>query len=284
MTDTRFAAGAHPAYVTDSVIAIAAGAEIEHAAMACCTTDDWDAIIDGVQNLAALVMHHAGQVRLAVRGAARIVVATAGGDRQFDGDDSGDGWTIDTVEGARHITLVSDRSQSHPAPTYRTDGGVVPAAVVARRLGAPATDPVDAFEVMFGHTVARSVEDAAVRPVDRDTRHQTPLGVLVFSTGQRVILDSDVVIGRNPRRVDVDAACRPHLVELTHPGVSRRHAVVHIDRWTASIEDLRSSNGTTIEPPGSASVTLIPGAPAELAIGSFVELAGEVSFSLEEAA
>ncbi len=283
MTDTRFAPGTATAYITDTVLALSELPDIDDELMRlCATTTEWGALADAARDrhVIALVMHDTDRVRLAVRGDSSIVVETADGDRRFDGTDA---WSVDSVEAAHLVTLTATR---HPGgiADYRTDGGVVPAASVSRRLAAAAAAPADPFELLFGHTVTRSVETAAVRR-DADRVARAALGVLVFATGERVVVDRTIVLGRNPNPIDdADDATRPRLVKLAHPGVSRRHAVIRLDRWTASIEDLDSVNGTTVASPGRPATPLRPGHPFELAAGAVVDLGGEVSFLVEESA
>jgi hypothetical protein len=284
VTDTRFAPGTATAYVTDAVLALSDAPGIDHELMhLCATSTEWATLADAARSLhvTALVMHDNDRLRLAVAGDASIVVETAHGDRRFDGTDT---WSIGTVEQAQLVTLTADRRPGGD-PSYRTDGGVVPASVVSRRLAAAACAPADPFELLFGHTVVRSVEAAAVRLVADDPGPRAALGVLVFDTGERVVVDRELVLGRNPRPVDEAAdGPRPRLVQLSQPGVSRQHAVVRLDRWTASLEDLGSANGTTISSPGGPVNDVRPGRPVELAVGAVVDLGGELSFMVEDGA
>ena len=146
----------------------------------------------------------------------------------------------------------------------------------------------DAFDVLFGHTVVRTVEAAAVRPsqrgaavADRPARdHDGGSGmVLVFSSGTRVVVDQSVVIGRRPCRLD------PHdpsgrLVAVSDPTVSRLHAVVRLDDRRATIEDLGSSNGTTVVAVGRSVRSVRAGRPVLVDVGAVVTLGG-VSFAME---
>lgn len=284
MTDTRFAPGLGTAYVTDGVLALSGVPGIDDELMhLCAVATDWEALVDAARerHITALVMHDIDRVRLAVSGDASIVVATATGERRFDGADA---WVTDTV-GAAHLVTLSTTRESTGDAAYHTDGGAVPASLVSRRLTAAAVAAPDPFELLFGHTVARSVEAAAVRPADVDRASRATLGVLVFATGERVLVDRTIVLGRNPSPVDADAdADRPRLVKLPQPGVSRRHAAIRVDRWTATIEDLGSVNGTVVRSPGRPAADLRPGQPVELVGGAVVDLGGDVSFVIEEAA
>lgn len=282
MTDTHFATGAATAYVTDHVIALSNRPVVDADVMALCASGDWNVLSAAAaeHDLSAVVVHHDDHVRLGVSAGATVEVATGDGDLRFGGDDV---WTTQIVDRVHHVTLMST---THPSsePTYRVDGGAVPASVVSRRLGAPVEAPADPFEILFGHTVARSVEDAAVRPNEGAPAPTAALGVLVFSTGERVVVDTDIVLGRNPRPADEASDPRPRLVKVSHPGVSRQHAMIRLERWSATIEDLGSANGTTVAQPGRAPMLLERGTPLELDVGAAVDLGGHVSFSVEAAA
>lgn len=292
MTDTRFATGSATAYLTDQVLALGPGGAVDVDAMALCATADWDAIVARADELRldAVAMHQGDQVRLAVVGSVGVVVAATDGEHRFDG---GTTRVIELVEGAHHVTVMVGPGAEPTEAAYRTDGGAVPASIISRRLAAPPEAPTDPFEALFGHTVARSVESAAIRPGAVAAR-RGPVGVLVFSTGERVVLDTDVVLGRNPRSIERRAddhrpgdgpplvPARP--VTVSHPAVSRQHVTIRVDRCLATIEDLGSANGTTVAAAGAPATTLRPGEPIELPIGSSVDLGGAVSFSVEEAA
>ena len=283
MTNTRFAPGASAAYLTDAVLALSDAPGIDDELMQlCATSTDWGTLADAARerHVTALVMHDVDRLWLAVTGAGVVVVETAGGDRRFDGSDT---WLVDTVDQASSVTLCSGHGRGGDA-VYRTDGGVVPASFVSRRLAA-APVPADPFELLFGHTITRKVESAAVRPIADERAPRAALGVLVFGSGERVVVDRTLVLGRNPRPVDEAPQGSPtRLVKLPQPGVSRRHAVIRLDRWTATIDDLGSANGTTVTSPTGALTDLRPGHPVELGVGDVVVLGGDVSFVVQVAA
>lgn len=289
MTDTRFAFGRATAYVTDAVLAVGPPSHIDGLVPLVDGTADWDTLGDAAREagITALAMHDGASWHLGVVGDASIVVRAAGGDRRFDG---GDSWCTVTVEHVQVVTLTADRhtganvaSVTDADLPYRTDAGVVPASVVRRTVVAVGTEPPDPFHMLFGHTVARSVESAAIRPRDVARTAHPVLGVLVFVTGERVVVDRTIVLGRNPSPM-LDDSDPPRLVELARPGVSRRHAVIRVERWRASIDDLGSANGTTITLPGRSAAALRPGHPVDLQAGAVVDLGGEASFVVEEAA
>jgi hypothetical protein len=283
VTNTRFAPGTSIAYLTDAVLALSDAPGIDDELMQlCATSTDWDTLAAAARQrqVTALVMHDVDRLWLAVTGAGAVVVETAAGDRRFDGTDT---WLVDTVDQASSVTLCSGRGRGDDA-VYRTDGGVVPASLVSRRLAA-APVPTDPFELLFGHTVARTVESAAVRPIADERAPRAALGVLVFGSGERVVIDRTLVLGRNPRPVDEAPEGSPtRLVKLPQPGVSRRHAAIRLDRWTATIDDLGSANGTTLTSPAGAVTDLRPGHPVELGVGDVVDLGGDVSFVVQVSA
>ena len=85
-------------------------------------------------------------------------------------------------------------------------------------------------------------------------------GVLRLSTGESVVLDRGVLLGRAPA-VPTDGVDLPHVVRVSGPDndVSRNHAEIVLEGWHVSVRDLGSTNGTTV-------VALIQGSTAMSAI------------------
>lgn len=109
-----------------------------------------------------------------------------------------------------------------------------------------------------------------------------PLGVLRLSTGQTILLDRDVILGRAPEDNTSDPATKPNLVQLTESGeVSRMHARVTLDGWQPLIRDLGSANGTMLTLQGSQPRQLRPDEDYPLEPGSVVSLAGIINFTFE---
>lgn len=109
-----------------------------------------------------------------------------------------------------------------------------------------------------------------------------PLGVLRLSTGQSILLDRDVILGRAPEDNSTDPATRPNLVQLTESGeVSRMHARVTLDGWQPLLRDLGSANGTMLTLQGSQPRQLRPDEDYPLEPGSVVSLAGIINFTFE---
>lgn len=300
MTDTRFAPGPATAYLTDDVIAMTVSDVTDAEVMALCVAiGEWSTMLAALADRRDMaVIHHDDEVlRVAVVGAVKVVVQSAEGEQRFDGKSA---WTTREVERARRVTIVAGCDMQSGLDDdddplddldalvagYRVDAGMVPASIVSRLLVAPAAEPDDPFEALFGHTIARSVEAAAVRSDEAGGEHeQAPLAVLVFSTGERVVVDRPMVLGRNPRPLDDDGTeASVRRVKIASAGVSRQHAMIRIDRWHASIDDLGSSNGTRIVLPGRPAKPVLPGHPVDLVAGAVVDLGGDVSFAVEEVA
>lgn len=123
-----------------------------------------------------------------------------------------------------------------------------------------------------------------VRPEPQATVEvsRPPLGVLRLSTGQTILLDRDVILGRAPEDNASDPAIKPNLVQLTESGeVSRMHARVTLDGWQPLLRDLGSANGTVLTLQGSQPRQLRPDEDYPLEPGSVVSLAGIINFTFE---
>ncbi len=286
MTSTRFAPGPATAYVSDGVLAVTLAEGVDAELMShCASIGEWSALLAVFADRtdAAVLMHSDELLRIAVVGAVEVEAHGTDGAHRVAG---GTTWTTREIAGARAVTVRPSDAVAEPEPGYCVDAGAVPVAVVSRRLVTTADDTSDPFESLFGRTVSRTVEAAAVRPDDGDLPPpNVPLGVLVFSTGERVIVDRSMMLGRNPHDVDDDAIdTGVRRVRVASPWVSRQHAMIRVDRWHASIDDLGSSNGTRVMAPGRPVVTVRPGRPVDLVPGAVVDLGGDVSFAVEEVA
>lgn len=109
------------------------------------------------------------------------------------------------------------------------------------------------------------------------------LGVLRLSTGDVIVLDRDVVLGRAPTSTEETAAAKPNLVQLSDSGddISRNHVRVHIEDRTVLVTDLGSTNGTSVTTPDGRRTTLSPGRPTEIVPGTEVILADVITFRFE---
>lgn len=122
-----------------------------------------------------------------------------------------------------------------------------------------------------------AAQDALVVP-------RPPLGVLRLSTGEAVLLDRGVDLGRDPQVADRGPA-RPRAVRFANRGndISRNHVEVRLDGWDVLVVDLGSRNGTAVIAPGWSPQALAGLVPTPLAPGSRVVLGDGASFTYEVA-
>lgn len=108
------------------------------------------------------------------------------------------------------------------------------------------------------------------------------LGRLVASTGQVIELDRPAVLGRRPKAVGNIPSEVPNMVALGElHGLSRSHAAVRLEQWQVMLEDLGSANGTVVTLPGREARRLHEGDPVLLENGTWIDLGGEVTLTLE---
>jgi len=109
------------------------------------------------------------------------------------------------------------------------------------------------------------------------------LGRLVVSTGDTVLLDRDVVLGREPHVPAGHAGGMPHLLRLSDPRqeISSQHAVVSLDYWHVTLTDVGSTNGTEIVTADGHRQRLVPNTPVVLEPGTTVVLAEVMDIRFE---
>ena len=173
------------------------------------------------------------------------------------------------------------------------------------------TADATAYDHLFGETMYRSVEDAAVRTPDdgaassgadddridertivaadlaaaRATRRAArrkptaaeppaPRLYLDLSTGTRELLDRPLVIGRAPSAERVSDGNVPRLVSMTTPNqdISRTHVQIAVEGGTVVVTDLHSRNGTMVQLPGKAPQQLRAGEPTPVTVGTVIDL------------
>ncbi|MGW2661859.1 FHA domain-containing protein [Nocardia tengchongensis] len=132
-------------------------------------------------------------------------------------------------------------------------------------------DPRVSFCVACGIRMEQltCVLTAGVRP---------PLGVLLLDDGSSYVLDSDLVIGREPERSrQVGRDAQAIRIPDASGGMSRVHAEIRLLEWDVLVLDRGSANGTHIRPPGRPDwVRAAPGHPTVLEPGSQLLLGGRV--------
>lgn len=108
---------------------------------------------------------------------------------------------------------------------------------------------------------------AALRRVARPD-----LGMLSLPDGTRHQLRGVMLIGRSPRGDRAAGADVPTLITVDDKDVSRTHARVRTEGWQVLVEDLGSTNGTTLTPPGGSPRRIRTGEPALVSDGAVIEL------------
>lgn len=93
--------------------------------------------------------------------------------------------------------------------------------------------------------------------------------------GERVLrLDRPVVVGRRPAMPRITIGATPELVTVPSVSgqVSSSHVMVHAEGEAAVVDDLRSTNGTVVRPPGAAPFRMPAGASNVVLTGTVVEI------------
>lgn len=106
-----------------------------------------------------------------------------------------------------------------------------------------------------------------------------PLGLLLLDDGNQFVLDTDLVLGREPEHAEavVSRGAQPVRLEDRSGGMSRAHAEIRLIDWDVTVVDGGSTNGTHIRQPGHEEwVRAIPGHPVKLMPGAQVLLGGRV--------
>lgn len=177
----------------------------------------------------------------------------------------------------------------------------------------PATKGDNPFAELWGHTIRRPVEAAAVREV-RDTEATqredaapptTPpdeaaevpdgatlvgsviddepacYGTATASTGGSADIRRYLVIGRAPAVPDGETG---DLLRVTNPGrdVSRSHVALRVRHQSVAALDLRSNNGTRLLRPGALPTSLSVDDWTRVRSGDVLELAAGVTITLED--
>jgi hypothetical protein len=161
------------------------------------------------------------------------------------------------------------RAATPPTPAPTPSGTMVQAMVCAAGHANP---PQMAFCTRCGLRI-EGTPSMVQRP---------PLGVLRFSNAAVVVLDRPALIGRNPKVEGSVAGEVPVIVKLdVGQGLSRTHAAVRLEGWSALLDDLNSANGTVVTLPGREPRRLHPGEPVLLEPGAEIDFGGEISCRMD---
>ncbi len=110
-------------------------------------------------------------------------------------------------------------------------------------------------------------------------------GRLRVSSGQVVLLDRTVILGRRPRSTRASGTDLPHLVALDSPqqDISRNHVEVRAEGDTILATDLHTTNGTTLHRRGAEPVRLHPGEATVIVPGDVLDLGDGITVAVEDA-
>lgn len=116
--------------------------------------------------------------------------------------------------------------------------------------------------------------DLLVVPRAPDT---APLQVISYAlrlAGELVPLDREVFVGRNPAPPRIPGGALPRLISVSSPtsDVSRTHVAVKQLGSSVIVTDLRSTNGSRIEVPGSGIRTLRQGESMVVSAGTRIDI------------
>jgi len=135
----------------------------------------------------------------------------------------------------------------------------------------------------------QATDDGISSPVDDDSGSEpesefdSRSAVLVFSTGERILIDRRVLIGRNPKVGDDVEGEMPHLMKFDGPGhgLSRTHAEISLADGDILLEDLGSTNGTEVQLPGQQRRRVRPGEPMAVVAGTLIDFGDELHCTIE---
>lgn len=172
--------------------------------------------------------------------------------------------------------------------------------------GGDAAAPGSEYDHLFGATMMRNVEDAAVREDEPGEEDETPISDrtvvvediaalraqrraerkkaqavpvgprfrLELPSGESAPLDQAIILGRAPSASRVSGTTVPRLITLTTPNqdISRSHVQVAVEGDTVVVTDLHSMNGTLITVPGRNPVRLREGEPTTVITDTVIDL------------
>lgn len=162
------------------------------------------------------------------------------------------------------------RDPAPPAPTADRVGGVVVQGFPCprRHLNDPRVSYCAVCGLGMDHP-GRTLTDG-LRPA---------LGILLLDDGQTLVLDGDLVLGREPEHHEAVGARGARPIRIADPsgGMSRAHAEIRLRDWDVTVVDGGSTNGTHLRAAGHREWTrAVPGHPMTLAPGTQLLLGGRV--------
>lgn len=155
---------------------------------------------------------------------------------------------------ARPQQAPSQQAPSRPVPSPLPTSGATPG------VAAPATTP--APPAPAAQAPAAAADPSERRPV---------VCRLVLDSGQQVLVDTVVVVGRNPVPPPTDPDARPHPVSDDTRSISKTHAVLRPRGDGVEVVDQGSTNGTTVVRKGREDV-VEPGRSEVVHAGDMIRL------------
>lgn len=116
--------------------------------------------------------------------------------------------------------------------------------------------------------------DLLVVPRAPDTVPVQVIGYALRVAGEVVPLDREVFIGRNPVPPRIQSGILPRLISVPSPtsDVSRTHLSVRQLGGSVIVTDLRSTNGSRVEVPGTAPRALRQGDSMVVSVGTRIDI------------
>ncbi|MDQ2699114.1 MAG: FHA domain-containing protein [Actinomycetota bacterium] len=116
--------------------------------------------------------------------------------------------------------------------------------------------------------------DLLVVPRAPDTEPIQVIGYALRVAGELVPLDREVLVGRNPVPPRIQQGPAPRLVAVPSPtsDVSRTHVSVRQLGGSVIVTDLRSTNGSKVEVPGSEPRALRQGDSVVVTVGTRIDI------------
>jgi hypothetical protein len=134
---------------------------------------------------------------------------------------------------------------------------------VARPAAAPAASPAPA--------PAAAVPVPVAVPAPPSPLASSATFVISFSTGQRLVVDGPVVVGRRPEQAAAETGAAGFAVADPERSTSRAHAVFDVVDGQLVVADRGSGNGTVVHRAG-VEIECVEGRPVALRPGDELEL------------
>jgi len=176
---------------------------------------------------------------------------------------NGTAWTDHVANGG--VTSI-DPAVAHPAPPAASP---LPGLPGPSHVAAQPAQPAPSAGPTAG-SFPMSFDGATVPRVAATDRAPTSMSELVLDTGQRVVLVGPLVIGRAPRAQPSEPAATLLVVDDSTMSMSATHLIVGPAPGGAWVQDIGSTNGSSVVDPNGFRTVLVPGVRAMVADGSVI--------------